>query len=570
MKKPPRLLELFAPAIVNTVHSGYASQALWNDVSGGLATAFVALPLALAFGTVAGVGPIAGLYGAIATGFFASLFGATHAQISGPTAPVSVAMGAVVASSAGNLAEAFTVVMLAGALQILFGAVHAGKYVALTPESVVSGFMTGIGVVVIIVQTQPFLGQPDVPHGVFGAIGALMAVDVATADFRTFVFAVASLLLIVLWPKRIGHIIPAPLGILIIGTALSISVVRSVPVIGAVSESSLSFIAPSVPITELPRVFRTAFILALLAAINTFLTSRAASSVTKSVYDADKDLVGQGMGNLAAGMIGALPGAGATMRTIVNLRSGGRTPVAGMLSAIVLLSLAFGIAPLIARVPIAVLAAILVKVGWDMIDWGYLRRLRRGPCEEFVIMSVTFGLTVLVDLMTAVVVGIILSAFVNSRWLAERRFKVHQQLAGAAEPDLLTFYEKGLLRTVEDRVAITLLRGSFSYASARELARRDTQPAAPGDVVIYDFSHSTYVNESVALTVCELIDLAQKRNRQVIVSGLHGYALKALDRVGALDRVPDAYRFDQRKAAIESAVAYCLASDKSGEFLRDD
>jgi len=205
-----------------------------------------------------------------------------------------------------------------------------------------------------------------------------------------------------------------------------------------------------------------------------------------------------------------------------------------------------------------------------MIGWDYLRRLRRGPRVEFVVMSVTLGLTVLVDPMTAIAVGIILSSFVNSRWLAERRFKVHKQLAGAAELDLLTFYKKALLRTVDDRVAVTLLRGSFSYASARELARRDTQPAAPGNVVIYDFSHSTYIDESVALTVRELIDLTQKRNRQVIVAGLHGYALKALDRVGALDQVPRAYRFDQRKAAIESAVAYCLASDQSIGKLPSD
>jgi len=210
--------------------------------------------------------------------------------------------------------------------------------------------------------------------------------------------------------------------------------------------------------------------------------------LTKTQHDSDKELVGQGLGNLVAGLIGAIPGAGATMRTVVNIRAGGRTTISGMLHAMILLGLALGLGPVVAHVPHAVLAAILMKVGWDIIDWGYWKRLRRIPREKAVVMLVTFALTVFVDLITAVAVGIIFASFVNARWLADEQLKGLKQSFGSDDIDLLTADEKATLRQVPGRVLVTLLHGSFSYASARDLARRDTQSTTDLDVVIYDFS----------------------------------------------------------------------------------
>jgi SulP family sulfate permease len=552
-------LKLFVPTVFGALGAGYGLQALRNDVFGGLTAAVVALPLALAFGVASGAGPIAGLYGAIATGFFASMFGGTPAQVSGPTGPMTVVMGAVVASHAGSLPEAFTIVMLGGILQMAFGVLRVGKYVTYTPASVVSGFMTGIGLIILIIQTLPFLGLPTSEQGVLGTLETLATLDVSTVDLRAFLFALASLLVIIYWPKRVARFVPSPLAALAIGTAVATFAVRGIPEIGEVPSGLPSLIAPSLSLAALPQMLQAAFILSLLGSIDTLLTSLVADSITKTQHDSDKELVGQGIGNLIAGMIGALPGAGATMRTVVNVRAGGRTAISGMLHAVVLLALALGLGPIVAHVPHAVLAAILMKVGWDIIDWGYLRRMRRAPREKFVVMLVTLVLTVFVDLITAVAVGIILASFVNSRWLADEQIKGLRQSADVDELDLLTAEEKELLRPTNGRVMLTLLHGSFSYASARELARRDTQSISPRDVVIYDFSHSGYIDTSVALAIDEMIDLSQKHDRHVIVSGLRGHALNALDGMGVLDRVPPAQRFDDRKAAIEAAVAYCGA-----------
>ncbi len=551
------ILRLLLPNPIVGPSRGQGTRNIRGDIFGGITAAVVALPLALAFGVASGAGAIAGLYGAIATGFFASLFGGTPAQVSGPTGPMTVVMGAIVASHADSLPEAFTIVMLGGVIQMLFGILRVGKYVTYTPASVVSGFMTGVGMIIVIIQTLPFLGLPASTQGVAGTLQILTTLQIESINFRAIAFAFAALLLLIYWPKRLAQSLPAPLGILVIGTTVSALAIQGLPVIGEVPSGIPEFIVPTVSIGGMARMLQPAFVLALLGSIDSLLTSLVADSVTKTQHDPDKELVGQGIGNIAAGMLGALPGAGATMRTVVNVRAGGRNPISGMLHAAILLGIALGLGPIVAYVPTTVLAAILMKVGWDIIDWGYLKRIRQAPREKVVVMLVTLGLTVFVDLITAVGVGIILAGFVNSRYLAEEQLKGLKQSADANELDLLTPEEKALLNTVDGRVLITLLQGSFSYASARDLARRDTQAIAHRDVVIYDFTHSGYIDPSAALAIDEMIDLSRKHDRHVMVSGLKSHALRALSGMGVLDRIPVDQQYEFRKDAIAAAVRLC-------------
>lgn len=534
---------------------GFAS--LRGDIFGGLTAAVVALPLALAFGVASGAGPMAGLYGAIAVGFFASVFGGTPAQVSGPTGPMTVVMAAVVATHANSLAGAFTIVMLGGLLQILFGVLRVGRYVSYTPLSVVSGFMSGVGVIILLLQILPFLGLPGSTEGVAGTISQLASFELDAIDPRSIAFALATLILIVFWPQRLSRILPSPLVALVIGTGAAYLLFPGMPAIGNIPSALPSIVLPEIALNQIGSMLQPAFILALLGSIDSLLTSLVSDSLTKTRHDSDRELIGQGIGNLAAGLLGALPGAGATMRTVVNIRAGGRTPVSGAVHALVLLGLALGLGPVVAYVPNAVLAAILMKVGWDIVDWGYLRRVRHLPLEKVVVMLVTLGLTVFVDLITAVAVGIILASFVNSRWLAVEQLKGLKQSADADMLDALTPEEKALLRETNRRVLVTLLHGSFSYASARDLAHRDTQTATPGDVVIYDFTHAGYVDPSAAVAIDEMIDLSQRHGRYVIISGLSGHAFKALKGMRVLDRVSSEQQFANRFEAIRAAVAYC-------------
>ncbi|MGE0408711.1 MAG: SulP family inorganic anion transporter [Amphiplicatus sp.] len=534
--------------------AGYSLDKLRGDLFGGVTAAVVAHPQPRAVGVASGAGASAGPYGAIADGFFAAILGGTPAQVSGPTGPMTVVMGAVVASHAGNLSEAFTIVMLGGVLQMLFGVLRLGKYVTYTPYSVVSGFMTGIGLIIMIVEVLPFLGLPTAPGGVLGAIESWPGIDPAALDPRIIALSAGALALVVFWPKKLQRLLPAPLAALVAGTLIAALAIPQAPVIGEVPQGLPSIIAPNLAPERLPQIIQTAFILALLGSIDSLLTSLIADSVTRTRHNSDRELIGQGVGNAISGLIGGLPGAGATMRTLVNIRSGGRTPVSGATHALLLLGMAAGLGPLVGHVPHAVLAAILMKVGWDIIDWGYLKRMASAPRDKFVIMLITMMLTVFVDLIMAVAVGIILASLVNARRLAEEQLKTVKQSALPDELEGLTQEERDLLRAANGKALVTILSGVYSYASARELARRASPKLTGVKICVYDFTHVGYIDTSAALAVQELMVLTHEHGQTILVSGLSREVAKTLDGLGALAHVAAEDRFSTRLAAIERAV----------------
>ena len=508
---------------------------LRGDVFGGVTAAVVALPLALAFGVASGIGPIAGLYGAIAVGFFAAVFGGTPAQVSGPTGPMTVVMGAIVAEHASNLPEAFAIVFLGGLLQMLFGFLRVGRYVSYTPYSVVSGFMSGIGIIIILIQTLPFVGLPTTTGGPMGTIHAWAGLaEGINAD--ALIIAGASLGVVVLWPARWRAVLPSPLAALVLGTLAGMFVFDGAPIIGSVPTGFPDLYLPAFSMSVLPSIVQPALILALLGSIDSLLTSLVADSISRTRHDSDRELIGQGIGNMVAGLIGGLPGAGATMRTVVNVRAGGRTPVSGALHALILLALVLGLGPLAEKIPHAVLAGILMKVGWDIIDWGYLKRCHRAPRAKVMVMFVTLGLTVFVDLITAVAVGLILAGFVTAKWMEKDELKGISSIALSEEDHSLDEAERAVLRTLNGRVGLVFLRGRFSFASARQL----TQRAATGlghRAIIYDFTEAANVDTSAALAIEEILSTAAEDGTLCYVVGLSGDAETTLTSLNVLDNI---------------------------------
>jgi SulP family sulfate permease len=529
-----------------------------GDLFGGVTAAVVALPLALAFGVASGAGAIAGLYGAIAVGFFAAVLGGTPAQVSGPTGPMTVVMGGIVAQHAGSLPEAFAIVVLGGALQVLFGILRVGRYVSYTPYSVVSGFMSGIGVIIIVIQVLPFFGLSTAPGGPIGAIEAWGSIP-SGLSIESMVIGAASLAIMVFWPKRLQTILPPPLAALIVGTLLCIAFFSAAPVIGDVPTGLPALVIPVIDPDNLPAIIQAALILALLGSIDSLLTSLVADSITRTRHNSNRELIGQGIGNMIAGLIGGLPGAGATMRTVVNVRAGGRTPISGALHALVLLALVLGLGPLAERVPHAALAGILLKVGWDIIDWGYLRRITRAPRDKVIVMLVTLGLTVFVDLVTAVAVGIILASFTTARWQEREQLKGITTLALPNGDSPLTPEEWVELRKANGTVAVVMLRGSFSYASAREFAARVGAESAGHKAVVYDLTEAANMDTSAALALEELVEQAQEEHEACFISGLSGSAKETLDKLGVLDMLPPDRQHKTRAGAIRAAVKAALS-----------
>ena len=527
---------------------------LKGDLFGGVTAAVVALPLALAFGVASGVGPIAGLYGAVAVGLFAALLGGTPSQVSGPTGPMTVVMAAVVAEHSNNLEQAFTIVFLGGLIQGLFGLLKVGRFVSYTPYSVISGFMSGIGVIIILIQTLPLLGATTASGGPVDAIRSWSAA-LGAANIDALVLGGICLGVMVFWPRRLRRVLPPPLAALMIGALLGLFVFRGAPVIGEVPVGLPQIYLPFVTAGELAGLVQPALILALLGSIDSLLTSLVADSLTRTRHDSDRELIGQGIGNMVAGLIGGIPGAGATMRTVVNIRAGGRTRVSGALHALILLALVLGLAPLAERIPHAVLAGILIKVGWDIIDWGYLKRIRTAPRDKVVVMLVTLGLTVFVDLITAVAVGLIIAGFVTARWMETEEIKGVTAVALPASGDGLSDEENALLEATNGAVTVVALRGRFSYASARELVKRIAPMALGRKAIVYDFTGAAHMDTSAAIALDELFKIAKSSGAICVVGGLSGDAEATLSRLGVIDQVAAENTLSSRLDAIRRAVA---------------
>ena len=511
-----------------------------EDAFGGITAAVVGLPTALAFGVASGLGAVAGMYGAIALGLFAAVFGGTRAQISGPTGPMALAMAVVVTSHAESLEEAFTIVIMAGLLQVCLGLLRIGRFVVYTPYSVVSGFMSGIGVIIILVQTLPFLGA-DVELG--GPIDAVRTWPDVFSDvnFNSLAIAAVSLGVCIYWPVRLRAYVPPIMMALIAGTLLSVLWLSDTPVIGDVPTGLPDFELPELSGDVLARAVQPALTIALLGSIDSLLTSLVADSMTRTSHKPNRELIGQGIGNMMAGFIGGVPGAGATMGTVVNIRAGGHSRVSGVLRALILLALVLGLGMYVEDIPHAALAGILMKVGWDIMDWRFLTRITRIHREHLFIMFATFGLTVFVDLITAVAIGLIIAGMTRSRQFERLEMDnvvsvpILDQLFFEGEP---TLSEEGADPHAA-RVGMVAFRGSFSVASSNKIINTVTVDIRDHEVVIFDFSETIYIDDSAALVLEQLIDAAIDQDTECIVMALSGLPARTLQSLDALQRIPE-------------------------------
>ena len=517
----------------------YDLQTFRGDVFGGVTAAVVGLPVALAFGVASGLGALAGIYGAIAVGFLAAVFGGTRSQISGPTGPMSVAMAVIVTAHADSLAKAFTIVIMAGTIQILLGVLRIGRFVSYTPYSVISGFMSGIGIIIILIQTLPFLGE-TVATG--GPVGAIRAWPDALSDvnFGALVIAVATLVVGIIWPEKLRRFLPPTLVALIAGTLLGILWLKDTPVIGDVPTGLPVLQLPDFSLGVLASAVQPALTIALLGSIDSLLTSLVADSMTRTRHNPDKELVGQGIGNVAAGFIWGLPGAGATLGTVVNIRAGGRTQISGAIRAGILLALVLGLGQYVESIPHAALAGILMKVGWDIIDWRFLTRIRHVQREHLLVMFITLFLTVFLDLITAVAIGLIAAGLANMRQF-ER-----MELDSVISVPLLDMTFFGLEDSDDDdidpfsaQVGLVALRGSFTVASSNKLINTISVDISEHEVVILDFSDSVYIDDSAALVVEQMIDSAIAQDTECIVVGLSGEPSETIHALNVLHSLPE-------------------------------
>lgn len=512
-------------------------QHLKGDIFGGITAGVVALPLALAFGVTSGMGAIAGLYGAIAVGFFAALFGGTATQVSGPTGPMTVISAGIVAKMIeeyGSLEASFSYIilafMMAGAMQIGLGLLKLGKYVKYIPYPVVSGFMSGIGLIIINLQIPDLLGVSQKMNWV--NIADILAQTNPTA----LIVALSTIAIVYVFPL-VTRFVPSTLVALILVSLAVYLLKLDIPKIGDIPSGLPSIHLPYVSdLGVLYTLTSTAFTLAALGMIDSLLTSVVADNITKTNHHSNQELVGQGIGNMAAALIGGLPGAGATMRTVVNIKSGGKTPLSGMIHSIFLVIVLLGASAFAAQIPMAVLAGILITVGISILDYEGLRYVRFVPRQDIIVMLVVLVMTVAVDLLQAVGVGMVLTALFfmkKTSDMVSQKAKL-TQLADCEEATWLA--EVGLSENTLKGVIIKYLEGPLFFGVVLEFQRLLNNLRPETRVLVLRMEHVPYIDQSGLHAFKNVIEMLKEKNVKVMIAGIRRSPMKILS---ATRIVPD-------------------------------
>ena len=532
---------------------------LRGDLFGGLTAGVVALPLALAFGEASGAGPIAGLYGAIIVGFFAALFGGTGSQISGPTGPMIVVFAGVFGALSGNPGLVFATVVLAGVIQVGFGIFKLGQYIKLVPYPVVSGFMTGIGCIIIALQASRLFGHE--PEG-SGTIPALTAIPGAVLDPNWVALGLGLLTLFIVftWPGKLAKIVPPPLAALVIGTLLS-TIIVGAPLLGDIPTGLPSFIVPEFRAETIFVVLEAAFVLALLGSLDSLLTSLVADNMTRTKHNSNQELIGQGVGNVFAGFFGGIPGAGATMRTVVNIRTGGLTKISGMIHSALLFAVVVSLGPLAAQIPHAVLAGILVKVGYDIVDLAYLKRAHKGPRWDLLLMVLVLILTVFVDLITAVIAGVVLASLAFVKQMADLQLESIQDLENAPG-QLVPSDEKEILKDVTDSVTLFDFSGPLSFGAAADLGHHVRLKAKDTSALVIDFLKVPFLDVSAARAVGTICQDAAEAKKRVFISGVNSKVKEVLMGLQGDSLLPEMF-YESRIDALKATRDFVLAEQKN-------
>ncbi len=544
---------------------GFHLKNLRGDVLGGLTAAVVALPLALAFGNAA-LGPggaIYGLYGAVVVGFLAALFGGTPAQVSGPTGPMSVTVAGVIASLAAAgvprdlaaqqiLPLVMAAVVIGGLFQIVFGILKLGKYITLVPYSVVSGFMSGIGVIIIALQIGPLLGIST--RG-----GVIESLTTVISNFQpngaAIGVAVMTLGIVFLTPRKLSQWIPSPLLALLIVTPISIFLFGDTAIdrIGEIPKGVPTLNIPSFN-QYFPIILKAGLVLAVLGAIDSLLTSLVADNISQTRHNSDRELIGQGIGNAVAGLFSGLPGAGATMRTVINVKSGGSTPLSGMVHSIVLLIVLIGAGPLAEQIPTALLAGILIKVGLDIIDWGFLLRAHKLSLKTAAVMYGVLLMTVFWDLIWAVLVGVFIANMLTIDSITQTQLEgmdadnpVNDTNASPISQSPLNSEEQALLDRCSGDVMLFRLRGPLSFGAAKGITER-MMLIRNYQVLILDITDVPRLGVTATLAIEDMVQEAKVNDRKAYVAGANDQVKERLSKFGV-------EVIGSRKQALEAALS---------------
>ena len=519
-----------------------------GDFLSGITVAIIALPLALAFGEISQLGPIAGIWGAIAGGIFGGLFGGCLVGVSGPTAPkaaqISAFMGFFVigTSNQPDLVAAFSIIFLSGLILVAISFLGISRFIHFTPYPVVAGFMCGIGVIVIITQVNAFVGlevRKDIHDVILNLDNTIQNIKI-----QALYVSIPSLFILFSWPqisKKIEILskIPAPLITLIVGTMMAYTMNLNIPYIGDKMDDSSVVNIFTLYVPDLNRTIEfigPAFALAALAVLDSLLSCKVADNMIGIRHSSDRETFGQGMANMAAGILGGVTTATATMRTVANIKFGGKTPLASIVHGLVLFAILSGLGDVVAKIPNACLAAILFKVGIDIMDYRILPVLKKIPMLDLIVFIVVLFVTVYEDLMIAIAIGIVIALFGNLNHIKHAfKWSNKHELSPVSKSKI--FQENKDLTSV-GKLPINVLRphGSVFFGSVEHLLKAYSN-AEKHQTLIIDMGSVEMVDLTGIYALEDLIRTLQKKNIEVFITQIDSKIENIFEGIGFLETI---------------------------------
>ena len=495
------------------------------DLLAGLTVGIVALPLALAFGVSSGAGAASGLITAIVAGLVAAVFGGSNIQVSGPTGAMVVVLAPIVA--AHGVGAVATVSLLAGAIVLVVGLLKLGRLVTIIPWPVIEGFTLGIAIIIFLQQVPnavgvgDFNGQDHSTNALLAAIQSVQMAGVAVLPWTLGVVAVVAAIMLV--APRIHRHLPGSIIAIIVVSLVAYFAQAPVDRIGALP-SQLP--APAFPMLEwgtVAQLILPAFTVAALAAIESLLSARVAASLADTgPYNADRELVGQGLASIASGLFGGMPATGAIARTAVNVRSGGRTRLASVTHALVLLAVVYVAAAVVAEIPLAALAGVLMVTSVRMVNLSIVRSVVTASRGDAIVFVLTAVVTVAFDLIVAVLVGLVVAAFLALRALARSGSATREPLPGPAQPG-------------DERIALFRLDGALFFGAAEAVVGAVEEVHGEIEVVIVRMSQIGSLDATGARVITEMVQGLERRGVTVLLKGIQARHLALAKRVGILD-----------------------------------
>ena len=524
-----------------------------QDTLAGITVAFIALPLALGFGVASGLGAITGMWGAIAGGFVGGLFGGSNVGVSGPTGPKTVQLAVVMhdhmlANGQPDLVFAFGCVFVSGVIMLILAAMRVGKFIYLTPYSVISGFMCGIGAIVIIIELNPFVGLPtlsSVREALLSIPSSLM-----NAHLDALMISLITLGTILIWPKITTVIwLPSPLIGLVVGTTVANLLGLDIRYIPEVPTGLPDLYLP--PITRAYDMLPPAAALAGLAIYDSLLTCVVIDQMSNDErHNSDQEIWGQGMANMTAGLIGGLTTATATMRSIANIQCGARTILSTIVHGCVLLALVLGLAPLASYIPMGCLAAILFKVGYDILDFRVFPILHRIPTPAKITFWTVFLLTVWEDLLVAVGVGLAIAFFLFVRDMSEMWKPEVMGLEESQKPG-----HERVPKHLRKLIAVLEPQGPMFFGIADTLYRQ-VDKLTHYQVLIISLIHVPMVDLSGAFALEDMANHAQKNGTKVLIKGMNPAVRRTLYELSVMKHIGQENFVENFEAALDEGIDY--------------